>query len=113
MKRKWLWGLGIGLVILVLLILPFIWRLFIPNGGYGMMGNSYGRHMSMMHGGYGVVGMAMLFMWLLPLSLLALVGLGIAWLVRALIIPNKQQVHKAKKSGNPETPEILHNRKDA
>jgi Na+-transporting methylmalonyl-CoA/oxaloacetate decarboxylase gamma subunit len=113
MKSKWLWGLGIGLVLVVLLILPFIWRLLIPNGGYGMMGNSYGGHMPMMNGGYGVVGMAMLFMWLLPLSLLALVGLGIAWLVKALIVPNKQQVQRAKESGSPETPEILYNGKEA
>ena len=113
MKSKWHWGLGIGLVLVVLLILPPILGLLIPNGRYGMMSNNYGWHMPMMYGGYSIMGIAKLFMWLSPLSLLALVGLGIAWLVKALIVPNKQHVQKSMESGNTEFPEILHDRKEA
>lgn len=112
MKNKWIWGLGIGLVLVMLLILPSIWSLFLPDSGYGMMDNSYGWHMPMMYGGYGMMGIGVLFMWLPSLILLALVGLGIAWLVKALVVPNKQQVQRAKESGSPETPEILYTGKE-
>jgi len=82
----------VALAIMVLLVLPIAWSLFLPNGGYGMMG--YGWHMPMMNGNFGMIpfhgalgfGM-MLFMWLISLASLVLIGLGIAWLVKALTAP--------------------------
>lgn len=85
MKNAWKWILGIALALVVLFVLPFAWRLFMPFGGYGMMG--YGWHMPMMYGGFGMMGFGMIFAWLIPLGLLVLIGLGIAWLVKALIAP--------------------------
>ena len=82
MKNTWKWTFGIALAVIVLLILPFTWGLFLPYGGDGMMGYGYGWHMPMMYGGFG-----MLFMWLISLSSLVLIGLGIAWLVKTLTAP--------------------------
>ncbi len=84
MKNTWKWTFGIALAFIVLFILPFIWGLFLPLGGYGMMGYGYGWHMPMMYGGYGMMGFGMLFMWLILLGLLILIGLGITWLVKML-----------------------------
>ncbi len=80
MNNAWKWILGIVLV-LVILFAPFAWSLFLPYGGYGMMG--YG-HVPMMYGGYGFFGIGMIFMGLVPLGLLVLIVLGIIWLVRAI-----------------------------
>ncbi len=49
-----------------------------------MMGYGYGSHMPMMYGGFGMMGIGMFFMWLISLASLILIGLGIAWLVKAL-----------------------------
>jgi hypothetical protein len=87
MRNIWKWVLGFALAFIVLLILPFAWRLFLPYGGYGMMGYGYGWHMPMMYGGSGMMGFGMLFMWLISLASLVLIGLGIAWLVKALTAP--------------------------
>ncbi len=85
MKNAWKWILGIVLV-LVILFAPFVWGMFMPFGGYGMMG--YG-HMPMMYGygGFGMFGLSMIFMWLIPLGLLVLIVLGIVWLVKQLTAP--------------------------
>lgn len=83
---KWTIGIVVGLV--VLFLLPFAWRLIFPIYGYGMMGG-YGR-MPMMGGyGYGFMPFGMIFIWLIPLGLLVLIGLGIAALVKYLA--NKPQ----------------------
>ncbi len=84
MKNKWMWALGIALAAILLFVSPFVWGLFLPNGGYGMMGYGYGWHMPMMYGG-GMMGFGMmLFMWLISLASLVLIGFGIAWLVKTL-----------------------------
>lgn len=77
---KWTIGIIIGLV--VLFALPFVWQAISPGYGYGMMG--YG-HMPMMGNyGFGFMPFGMLFMWLIPLGLVVLLGLGIAALVKYL-----------------------------
>jgi hypothetical protein len=91
---KWVIGIVVTVVI-VLAVTPFFWQLMFPGsyagygmmgrGGYGMMGGGYGMHMPMMGYGYGGFGfLGMLFMWLIPLGTLALIVLGIAWLVKQL-----------------------------
>ncbi|MDQ3007769.1 MAG: hypothetical protein M3R47_20610 [Chloroflexota bacterium] len=89
MNKTWKWAIGITSAILLILIPLFVGMLFLSNGGYKMMGYGYGWHMPMMYGGYGMMGFGMLFMWLISLGLLVLIGLGIAWLVKALT-PSKQ-----------------------
>ncbi|HEX2697984.1 MAG TPA: hypothetical protein VHM28_09765 [Anaerolineales bacterium] len=86
--RKWL--VGIAAAVVVLLTLSFGWLMFRPYGGYGMMGNNYyGWQMPMMQGGFfGMMNFGMMFfMWLISLGLLILIGLGIAWFVKALNRP--------------------------
>jgi hypothetical protein len=81
---KWVIGVVVTVVIL-LLVAPFLWQLVFPGAytGYGMMGSrGYGMHMPMMGYGFGFFGM--LFIWLIPLGILALIVLGIAWLVKQL-----------------------------
>lgn len=75
--------LGIALILIILFSIPFVWRVFMPYGGYGMM-KGYGYGMPMMSYGYGMIPFGMLFMWLIPLGLLVLIGLGIVWLVKQL-----------------------------
>ncbi len=84
MKNTWKWVLGFALALIALLIVPFAWGFFLPYGRYERMGYGYGWHMPMMYGGYGMMGFGMLFMWLISLASLVLIGLGIAWLVKAL-----------------------------
>ena len=72
MKNLWKWFLGIALV-LVLFFGPYLFHLLFPTLGYG-----YG-----MMGGYGFSPFGGL-MWLIPLGTLALVVLGIIWLVNNL-----------------------------
>jgi hypothetical protein len=84
MKNTQKWILGIALTFAALLALPFAWRLIFQYGRYQMMDYSYGWQMPMMYGGNGMMGFGVLFMWLISLSLLALIGLGIAWLIKAL-----------------------------
>ena len=86
-KNKWLIGAGIILGLVVLFALPFIWHAIFPSVGYGMMGGygrmpmMYGNGFSPMHGG---MGFGMFFLWLIPLGLLILIGLGIAALIKYL-----------------------------
>jgi hypothetical protein len=82
MKNLWKWFLGIALV-LVLFFGPYLFRLLFPTLGYGfgygmMNGHGYG-----MMGGYGFPPFGGL-MWIIPLGTLALVVLGIVWLVNNL-----------------------------
>lgn len=84
MKNIWKWLLGFVLAGITLLTLLFAQILSLPNSGYGMRSYGYGWHMPMMFGGFGMMGFGMVFMWLLSLALLILIGLGIAWLVKAL-----------------------------
>ena len=83
-KAKWTIGIIVGLV--VLFALPLVWQAIFPSNGYGMMGGGYG-HMPMMGGfGYGFMPLGMLFMWLIPLGVIALIVLGIAALVKYLTV---------------------------
>ncbi|HKY53608.1 MAG TPA: hypothetical protein VJM08_04840 [Anaerolineales bacterium] len=83
MNNKWKWTLGIVLAVILLLV-PLFVRIFFPGGAYRMMNYDYGWHMPMMYGG-GMMGFGMMFiMWLILLSLLILIGLGIAWFVKTL-----------------------------
>jgi hypothetical protein len=81
LSPKWIVGIWLGLV--VLLAIPFVWRVFMPFGGYGMM-RGYGYGMPMMSNGFGMMPFMMLFMWLILLGLLMLIVLGIVWLVKQL-----------------------------
>jgi hypothetical protein len=85
------WAPLITFAAVVLIILPLAWGLLIPNNRSGMMQYAYGWHMPMMYAGNGMMGIAMLLMWLNWLGLLVLIGLGIVWLVRALNAPPKNQ----------------------
>jgi hypothetical protein len=85
-KNKWLIGAGIVIGLIVLFALPFAWHALFPVQGYGMMGG-YGMHgygFSPMRGGF---GFGMSFIWLIPLGLLTLIGLGIAALIKYLRTP--------------------------
>lgn len=85
---KWIIGIVIAIII-IQFVTPFIWQLILPGAyaGYGMMGRGYGygMHMPMIGYGPGFDFFGMLFMWLIPLGLLALIVLGVAWLVKQLI----------------------------
>ncbi|MCC6499732.1 MAG: hypothetical protein IT313_05630 [Anaerolineales bacterium] len=81
MKLNWKWALGI-VIVTALVVLPFVWQAFIPNTGSAMM-HGYGYGMPMM--GYGMMmPFGMWFMWLIPLGILILIALGIAWLAKQL-----------------------------
>ena len=85
---KWVIGIVVAMIVL-LFVAPFLWQLIFPGAytGYGMMGRGvgYGMHTPMMGYGYGGFGFfGMLFMWLIPLGILALIVLGIVWLVKQL-----------------------------
>lgn len=86
---KWIIGIVVVLVVLQF-AMPFVWQLLYPAGnyGYGMMGNGYGMMGGGgMMGGFGHMGFGLfggLFMRLLPVSLLVLIVLGIAYLWKKL-----------------------------
>jgi len=82
---KWIIGIVVALVVLQF-AMPFVWQLIFPGAytGYGMMGRGYGYGMHMPMMGYGLMPFGMFFMWLIPLGILALLVLGIAWLVKQL-----------------------------
>jgi hypothetical protein len=92
-KNKWLIGAGIVVGLIVLFALPFAWQTLFHPQAYGMMGYGYGN--MPMHGGqgygflpmHGWFGFGMFFMWLIPLALLTLIGLGIAALIKYLRAP--------------------------
>jgi hypothetical protein len=92
-KNKWFIGAGLVLGMIVLFALPFAWHALFPAQGYGMMRYGYGN--MPMHNGTGFVfspmrggfGFGMSFMWLIPLALLTLIGLGIAALIKYLRTP--------------------------
>jgi hypothetical protein len=86
MKNAQKWILGIALTFAALLALPFAWRMIFPYGRYRMMGYGYDWQMPMMNGGSDMMGFGMPFMWLILPALLILIGLGIAWLVKALTV---------------------------
>ena len=93
---KWIIGIVVAMVILQF-AMPFVWHLVYPagygmtlapdasagvRGGFGlrmpmMGGNNFGFGMHSLMMGFGVGGF---FMWLLPVGLLVLIGLGIAYL---------------------------------
>lgn len=83
---KWIIGILVAIVVLQFAA-PFLWQLIFPGvyTGYGMMrGYGYGMPMPMMGYGFGFGFFGMLFMWLIPLGILALIVLGIAWLIKQL-----------------------------
>ena len=93
MKNVTLW-IVIGAIALFALglfgsmVMPFGWNNSAFGYGcannYGMMG--FRGYMPMMGGmgGWGMMPFGMLFMWLVPLGVLALIVCGIFWLVRTL-----------------------------
>lgn len=80
---KWVIGIVTAIVILQFFA-PFLWQLIFPGAyaGHGMIGRGYGMHMPMM--GFGFMPFGMFFLWLIPLGILILIVLGIAWLVKQL-----------------------------
>ena len=82
---KWIIGIVVALVVLQF-AMPFVWQLIFPGAyaGYGMMGRGYGSGYMPMRS-YGMMPLGMFFMGLIPLGILALIVLGIAWLVKQLI----------------------------
>lgn len=89
MSKTAKWIIGIVIVFVVLQVaMPFVWRFLYPAaGGYGFWGNGYGMMGGGMMGGFGHMGLGLfggLFMWLLPLGLLILIGLSIAYLWKKL-----------------------------
>ena len=87
-KNKWFIGIGIVVGLIVLFALPFAWHALFPAQGYGMMGYGnmpmHGYSFSHMRGGF---GFGMSFMWIIPLALLTLIGLGIVALIKYLRTP--------------------------
>ena len=78
-------------VFAVVALLAFFVGVSLLGGGWGMMGNwGYGgwgmMGPGMMGGwGFGPFGwIAMLFMWLIPISFIVLTVFGVVWLVRAV-----------------------------
>jgi hypothetical protein len=92
MKNTQKWIPGIALTVVALLVVPFAWRLIFPYGRYQMMGHAYGWQMPMMYGGNGMTGFAMLFMGLILLVSLILIGLGVAWLIKAFAAKKYHQM---------------------
>ena len=92
MSKTAKWIIGIIVVLLVLQwAMPFVWQLVFPNAyaGYGMPMMGRGYNHPMMGGGFGHsmmggFGLGGLIMGLLPLGLLILIGLGIAYLWKKL-----------------------------
>jgi hypothetical protein len=89
-KNKWLIGIGVVVGLIVLFALPFLWHALFPAQGYGMWG---GMHMRGGMGSgffpiFGGMGFGMFFMWLIPIGLLTLIGLGIAALIKYLNTPS-------------------------
>ena len=78
-KVNWL---VVGIISAVVLLLLFGGGMMM--GGGGMMGNwGYGGYGMMNNWGYSPFGwVGMLFMWLIPLGLVALAVFGVVWLVR-------------------------------
>ena len=78
-KVNWL---VVGIISAVVLLLLFGGGMMM--GGGGMMGNwGYGGYGMMNNWGYSPFGwIGMLFMWLIPVGLVALAVLGVVWLVR-------------------------------
>lgn len=85
MSNVWKWTLGIAVVLIILVGMPFLWGTTFPTGGYRMMND--GWHMPMGFGGAGMMGIGMLFVWLIPPGLLVLIALACAWLIRSLSTP--------------------------
>jgi hypothetical protein len=94
--NKWLIGIGVVLLLVVMYTLPFVFQStsLTPGGmmggnGSGMMqGGRMGGNGGMMHNsgmmGNSFFGIGYGLMWIIPLSLLTLVGLGIAALIKYL-----------------------------
>ena len=106
-KSKWIVISILGIVVLLAVLAGAYFLGGWNNSGWGMMDN-WGT--GMMHGwgfnSFGWIGMAM--MWLIPISFLVLVVLGISGLVRGLFTgghpPNSSVAHR------PSAKEILQTR---
>ena len=86
MNNKWKWTLGTALAVILLALLLLFAQVFFPSGAYRMMNYGYGWQMPMMYGG-GMMGFGMVFlMRLILFGLLILIGMGIAWLIKALTV---------------------------
>ncbi len=88
MKNAWKWLLGIAIVLLIFVALPFGLGFFVPRYGfgYGCCGWSGYHGWGMMpfgHMGWGMMPFGF-FGWIFPLLFLALIVLGIWWLINAL-----------------------------
>jgi hypothetical protein len=93
MKNIWKWILGIALV-LILFFGPYLFGLLFPGIGYGMMGYGHGRI-----SGFSFFPFGMGLMWLVPLAAIALVVLGVVWLVNNLNGPKVVQAHVCPSCG--------------
>lgn len=82
-KNKWFIGAGVVIGLAVLFALPFIWQALFSVSGFGMHGGMGSGFFPM----FGGMGFGMFFMWLIPLGLLILAGLGIAALIKYLSTP--------------------------
>src|SRR5437763_1367215 len=93
-KNKWLNGMGVLIGMKVLFFMPIFWHTvyLVSHYGYGMWGGMHmrggmGYGFSPMFGG---MGSGIFLMWLVPLGLLVLIGLGIAALIKYLKTPPTQ-----------------------
>lgn len=83
---KWIIGIVVALIVLQF-AMPFVWQLIYPTS-YGIMrgGFGFGSRMPMMGGStfgmHPMMGFSFggFLMWLLPVGLLVLIGLGIVYL---------------------------------
>jgi hypothetical protein len=98
MKNIWKWILGIALV-LVLFFGPYLFGLLFPGMGYGLVG--FGHSRGEMMGGFGFSPFGMGLMWLIPLATIALVVLGVVWLVSNLNGSKAVQARVCLSCGKP------------
>jgi hypothetical protein len=104
MKTVWKWVIGIvvGLLVLALLIgIPFLFHVIRPET-YGSLRGFFPGHMRgygmMPYGHFGMMSFGGIFGWLVQLGVLALIVLGVVWLVGA-IRSNKTPVKTCPKCG--------------
>lgn len=78
-KNKWYIVVGIVIGLIVLFALPFAWQALFHSQGYGMMQQGMGfSHMR------GRMSFGMPLLWIIPVSLLTLMWLSIAALIKYL-----------------------------
>jgi hypothetical protein len=87
-KVNWSAIVIIGLIALLILLVGASLLGARGFGGWGRWGTGMMGPGMMGGWGFGMFGwLAMFFIWLIPVGLVVLIGLGIAWLVRAINAP--------------------------